>query len=320
MSTKTLKYASSLLILPVLYVLFSALHVWTQGQPIDQWVPRWDRLLILATVIVLERIYTYRYAVSQRYILGRDIIANIVNLYITGAVAAVIFLPIFGYLLEHFLGRKTLIASPELLGPFWLQIAVIMVSVSLFRYWMHRWQHNNEFLWKLHSYHHRVTDLTATNGEVSNPIDFALRNILIFLVLGVIGFNTMAVFLAFTVTNVTAVFSHCAADVKAGVLNYVFMTPEVHRWHHTRKVPEGYGYSCNYGVEFSFWDILFGTYYLPKENGQFVMPKHIGHPDGIPDEGNYLKILLQPIGLYGAVTWVKRMLRIPEPQEQQAAE
>jgi hypothetical protein len=60
-----------------------------------------------------------------------------------------------------------------------------------------------------------------------------------------------------------------------------------------------------------------GTFYLPKENGQFVMPEQIGHPDGIPDEDNDLKILLQPIGLY---TWVKRMLRIPEPQEQQPAE
>jgi hypothetical protein len=106
MSPKTLKYASSLLILPVLYVLFSALNVWTQGQPIDPGLPRWDRLLILITVVALERLYKYRYAVSQRYVLTRDIIANIVNLYITGAVAAVIFLPILGY----FLGRKTLIA------------------------------------------------------------------------------------------------------------------------------------------------------------------------------------------------------------------
>jgi sterol desaturase/sphingolipid hydroxylase (fatty acid hydroxylase superfamily) len=127
-----------------------------------------------------------------------------------------------------------------------------MGTASLLRYWMHRWQHNNEFLWKRHSYHHRLTDLSATKGEVSNPIDFALRKILIFLVLGLTGFNTVAIFLAFTVTNVTAVFSHCAADVKAGVLNSVFMTPEVHRWHHSTKVPDGYGYSCNCGVEFSF--------------------------------------------------------------------
>ena len=72
----------------------------------------------------------------------------------------------------------------------------------------------------------------------------------------------------------------------------------MHRWHHTANVPEGRGYSVNYGVEFIFWDILFGTYYLPQENGQTVMPERIGHPEGLPDEKNYLKLLLMPLGLY----------------------
>src|ERR1700675_3171749 len=81
--------------------------------------------------------------------------------------------------------------------------------------------------------------------------------------------------------NVTSVFSHCSADVKGGFLNYFFVTPEVHRWHHTVDVPEGYGYSCNYGVEFSFWDLVFRTYYLPKKDGKFVMPERIGHPSGL---------------------------------------
>jgi sterol desaturase/sphingolipid hydroxylase (fatty acid hydroxylase superfamily) len=53
-----------------------------------------------------------------------------------------------------------------------LQIVVIVLSVSFFRYWMHRLQHTNSFLWELHSYHHRTTDLKALSGGVSNPVDF----------------------------------------------------------------------------------------------------------------------------------------------------
>jgi sterol desaturase/sphingolipid hydroxylase (fatty acid hydroxylase superfamily) len=230
--------------------------------------------------------------------LMRDIFANIVNLYITGAVVAFLLLPLLQFIPEHFLGRKSLVATPDALGPIWVQIPVLLLSVSLFRYWMHRWQHNNEFLWKLHSYHHRVTDLRATNGEVSNPLDFALRNVIVFLMLGIVGFSTVAILIAFSITNITAVFSHCGADIRAGFWNYLFVTPEVHRWHHAVDVPEGYGYSCNYGVEFSFWDVIFGTYYLPYENGQSVQPARIGHPTGIGDESNYLKILLEPFGLY----------------------
>ena len=87
-------------------------------------------------------------------------------------------------------------ASPEQLGPLWLQIPVIWLIVSFFRYWMHRWQHSNEFLWKLHSYHHRVTDLKATNTFVSHPLDYALRNVVVYVVLGVVGFAPLALLIA----------------------------------------------------------------------------------------------------------------------------
>jgi len=298
MSAKSVFALSGLVVLPVLYVLFITLHVVTLHEPISDWLPKWDRLLLLVAIVGLERAYTYRYAGSQRHMLMRDIFSNIVNLYITAAVAAFLLLPLLQFIPEYFLGRKSLVATPDALGPIWVQIPILLLSVSFFRYWMHRWQHNNEFLWKLHSYHHRVTDLRASNAEVSNPVDFALRNVIVFLMLGIVGFDIFATLIAFSITNITAVFSHCGGDVKGGFLNYLFVTPEVHRWHHAVDVPEGYGYSCNYGVEFSFWDVIFGTYYLPYENGESVQPARIGHPTGIADEGNYLKILLKPFGLY----------------------
>jgi sterol desaturase/sphingolipid hydroxylase (fatty acid hydroxylase superfamily) len=101
----------------------------------------------------------------------------------------------------------------------------------------------------------------------------------------------------------------------SGVLNYLFVTPEVHRWHHAVDVPQGYGYSCNYGVEFSFWDSLFGTYYLPKRDGEFVMPERIVHPEGLPDERNYAKIVLAPFGLYRPLLWFRRPSIGAEPAE-----
>ena len=52
-------------------------------------------------------------------------------------------------------------------------------------------------------------------------------------------------------------------------------------------------YGCNFGVSDTFWDILFGTFYLPKdEMGNVLAPPRLGHPSGYPDEPNYLKILL----------------------------
>jgi sterol desaturase/sphingolipid hydroxylase (fatty acid hydroxylase superfamily) len=315
MTNKTVFYVSSLVIVPVLFVMFYAARLLGRIYAIDQWVPKWDSLLILATMIIVERIYTYNYAVSQRSVLVRDVISNVVNLYVTGTVTGMIVLPILVFLPQHFLGRKLVLASPEQLGPVWLQFAMIVVSVSLFRYWMHRAQHTVPFLWKLHSYHHRVTDLQATNTYVSHPIDFALRNVVIFLVLGVIGFNPFALLIAVPATNISGTFSHCGGDVKGGFLNYLFVTPEVHRWHHSATVPEGYGQSCNYGVEFSFWDMLFGTFYLPQKNGVAEQPERIGYPGGgVPDEGNYLKLLLVPVGLYKPLSWFGHVLWMPKGQ------
>jgi sterol desaturase/sphingolipid hydroxylase (fatty acid hydroxylase superfamily) len=320
MSGRKILAISSFVALPLLYVFFVTIHIAQPAKTIEAWLPRWDRLLLLVSVAGLERLYTYRFAVSQRALLWRDAIANVVNLYISGAVTAFLLVPALLFGLEHTLGRKFVFASPAELGPLWIQILVILLAVSLFRYWMHRFQHHNEFLWSLHSYHHRVTDLTATNAEVSNPVDFALRNIVVFLILGVAGFDPFAILLTVSILNVTATFAHCGGDVKGGFLNYLFVTPEVHRWHHAARVPEGYGYSCNYGVEFAFWDIVFGTYYMPQENGERLQPERIGHPGGLPDEPNYLKLLLMPFGLYGTAVRALRAIGIhidpgPQPAE-----
>jgi hypothetical protein len=65
---------------PLCVLLHSARRDTWHGSAIESWLPKWDRLLVIASIIVMERIYTYRYAVSQKAIFGRDIIANIVNL------------------------------------------------------------------------------------------------------------------------------------------------------------------------------------------------------------------------------------------------
>src|SRR5262249_15199127 len=153
---------SSLLIVPVLFVAFYGLRFLGRVYAIDQWVPKWDTLLILATMVAVERIYTYKYAVSQRPVQARDVISNVVNLYVTGAVTGMIILPVLAFFPQHFLGRKLVLASPEQLGPVWLQVLGIILAVSFFRYWMHRLQHSVPWLWKFHSYHHRVTDIQAS--------------------------------------------------------------------------------------------------------------------------------------------------------------
>jgi sterol desaturase/sphingolipid hydroxylase (fatty acid hydroxylase superfamily) len=255
--------------------------------------------LIIATPIILEQICKRISRVSQRALLFRDVLSSIVNLYVTRIAAAVFFLV---YCAERLLGRKMIVASSDQLGPLWLQVVTAVIVISFFRYWIHRFQHTIPFLWKFHSYHHRTTDLQTSNKYVSHPIDYAIRNVAIVSVMTIVGFDSLVFFIAPPIVIIAGAFDHCGADVDTGPLSYLIVTPEVHRWHHSANVPDGYGYSCNYGVEFSFWDIVFRTYYLPRKNGAAEQPAQIGYPGGgLPDESSYLRSLLAPLGLYDAI-------------------
>jgi sterol desaturase/sphingolipid hydroxylase (fatty acid hydroxylase superfamily) len=53
---------------------------------------------------------------------------------------------------------------------------------------------------------------------------------------------------------------HLNAEVDSAMLDYVFSTPDLHRWHHSEIYEEG---DNNYGAVVSVWDRLFGTFFRP---------------------------------------------------------
>src|SRR5260370_17891260 len=117
MTNKVVFDVSRLLIVAVLFVAFYGVRFLGGVYEIDQWVPKWDTLLILATMVGLERIYTYRYAVSQRSVQARDVISNVANLYVTGALTGMIVFPFLASFPEHFFARSLVLPSPPQLGP-----------------------------------------------------------------------------------------------------------------------------------------------------------------------------------------------------------
>src|SRR5215469_17681707 len=281
-------------ILPFLLIVIGTLNLIIKGTALGRSVPEFSVFMVFFSIITIERIYSYGRAVSQRHMIWRDLISTAVQALLLGSVTGAIFLPVLHFFPDTFLGRRFLFGLSNQLGPLWVQVAAVFLLSNLWQYWIHRFQHYNEFLWKLHGYHHGVTNIQASNDLVSNPLDYAFRNILGGLVLGIVGFNPVAIAISAAYSSYGR-FSHCGGDVKGGWLNYFFNTPEVHRWHHSAEFPddERFRYGCNFGVGVSFLDIIFGTFYLPKdEKGHVLPPVRLGHPSGYADEPNYLKILL----------------------------
>jgi sterol desaturase/sphingolipid hydroxylase (fatty acid hydroxylase superfamily) len=240
---------------------------------------------------LLEQVFRYEKGVSQKRLALRDIASTAVNVLLTGTVMRAVFVPLVIFLPQLLLGRSVFFTSSAAIGPFWLQLILAMLLYSFLRYGVHRVQHIVPFLWELHSYHHSVTDLKASNTFVSHPVDFALRNVLPPVILAYVGFDPAVILFGVGLLSTASLMSHCGAGLHAGWLNRIFVTPEVHRWHHSAKVPEGHRYSVNYGVGVVLWDQLLGTYYLPMKDGVPEQPEKLGHPEGVADESNYLKLL-----------------------------
>ncbi len=283
------KYA----MLPILMIAFGIMTLMLRGTAFARAFPYYHSFVLIFALITIERVYSYSRAVSQKHMIWRDLMSTSVQAFIAAAVMGAVVLPILHFLPNTFLGRRFLFGLSDQLGPLWVQVLAVYLLSGFWQYWIHRLEHYNEFLWKLHGYHHSVTHIQITNVLVSNPLDWALRNVLGGLVLGIVGFNPIAIVIA-GAFNPYGDFSHCGGDMKGGWLNYIFNTPEVHRWHHSAEFPDDpmFRYGCNFGVGVTFWDVLFGTFYLPKdEKGEVMAPPRLGHPSGYPDEPNYLKIL-----------------------------
>ena len=281
----------ALLAFPLAFLLLYWLHVYFDGHPIAKTIPSFVTLTSLAVLILLEQFFHYEKGVSQKRLALRDIASTAVNVLFTGSVMRIIFVPLALCLPQLLFGRNLYFDSSAQLGPLWLQLVLATVLYEFLRYGIHRVQHIVPFLWELHSYHHSVTDLKASNTYVSHPIDWALRNALPPVILASVGFDPVAILFGAGMAGTMSLMSHCGAGLHAGWLNRIFVTPEVHRWHHAAKVPEGHRYSVNYGVGLVLWDQLLGTYYLPIKEGVPDQPARLGHPDGVADEPNYFKLL-----------------------------
>ncbi len=142
-----------------------------------------------------------------------------------------------------------------------IQVAVgVLLSEFLF-YWIHRLSHENKILWTLHRWHHSIKRVYWLNSGTLNPLDMVLNFVGYCLPFALISMSPAALEYALFFTAITGLLEHTNVDFKAGALNYVFNTAELHRWHHSVIVKES---QKNYGKALSIWDLAFSTFYLPK--------------------------------------------------------
>jgi lathosterol oxidase len=81
---------------------------------------------------------------------------------------------------------------------------------------------------------------------------------------------------------------HSSTSIKLPhFLNYILILPNNHYYHHSKVCFKKNGQ--NFGLIFSFWDLMFGTYYLPKKVDTMIGLEKDNLPKG------FIRRLLHPI-------------------------
>lgn len=158
--------------------------------------------------------------------------------------------------------------------------AIALLACELFYYWFHRLSHYAPILWRFHAVHHGAERVYWVNSGRFHFVESFFSSLVYFLPLIFIGTTPEVTVLVLTFSSITGFLEHININFEAGVLNYIFNTAQHHRWHHSKVVKES---NNNFGKALIIWDLLFGTFHLPKrENvkevgivGRPVSPKFI---------------------------------------------
>jgi sterol desaturase/sphingolipid hydroxylase (fatty acid hydroxylase superfamily) len=181
------------------------------------------------------------YTIAQSYVLGIVIFSVIITrLDAIGGFSGF-------HLIEHW--------------PLWLQVTLFVITHDFYIYWMHRWQHRNRYMWRLHEAHHSPTSVDWLSGSRSHCLEILINQTVEFAPIVLLGASPEVVPIKGAISAVWGMYIHANLSVNSGRLQWVINGPEMHRWHHTM----GKGMRSNFSTKLAIWDWMFGTAYVPVE-------------------------------------------------------
>lgn len=172
-------------------------------------------------------------------------------------------------------------------------VVIFLVVFELVQYWFHRLSHEGRgalgrFLWRAHLAHHLPDRVYVVMHGVFHPVNALITALLIQSPMLLLGLSAEAAFAAILLIDLQTMISHFNVDIRAGILNYLFIGTELHRTHHSASLEE----AGNYGTVIPLWDLVFGTFrYVPGKN-----PARLGlsGSEGHPPAQDFAQVLALP--------------------------
>jgi sterol desaturase/sphingolipid hydroxylase (fatty acid hydroxylase superfamily) len=158
--------------------------------------------------------------------------------------------------------------------PLWVQAAIFLIASDFIMYSIHRGFHRPR-MWSYHAVHHSSEDLDWISAARFHPVNICLGSVLadVALLLAGISPNVLVFLGPFTIAH--SAFVHANLNWTLGPFKYVIAGPVFHRWHHTAAERGG---EKNFASTFPVLDLMFGTFYMPKDK----VPDAYGVADPMP--------------------------------------
>lgn len=174
---------------------------------------------------------------------------------------------------------------------------IYLILSDLLMYWIHRIFHVG-ILWPIHLIHHTAADVDWTTSYRFHPLNLALGGWLVTSIFIFLGISPANVIWVAYIQSIMSYFVHANLNITFGPFKYIIATPVFHRWHHTILAEGG---TSNYGAVFSFWDVMFGTFYLPAN----CLPTNYGVEDCVMDENIFNQLIYPFIAIVKSIFSVR---------------
>ncbi len=163
--------------------------------------------------------------------------------------------------------------------PAWAQVLAILGITEVAGYWMHRAFHAVPWLWRFHAIHHSSVDLDWLSATRLHPGNDAVMKIVAAAPVVALGFSPAAIGATMPLLTLLAIGVHAHLDWDFGPLRAVIVSPRFHRWHHSDAASAR---DRNFAGLLPVLDILFGTWYMPRDARPTSFGVDLPVPEGLP--------------------------------------
>jgi sterol desaturase/sphingolipid hydroxylase (fatty acid hydroxylase superfamily) len=167
-----------------------------------------------------------------------------------------------------------------------VRFVLVILAADAVEYASHRAYHEVPWLWRIHAIHHSPQTMDWLSGSRLHFLEPLITRALVLVPIFLLGFPQDTIFAYVIFISVQSVVIHSNIKMNVGWLRYAIVTTQFHHWHHAS---DAEAIDKNYTAHTPLFDLVFGTWHLPKDR----WPVNYGTVKPVP--GGMIGQFLHPI-------------------------